>query len=355
MGKKAIVKLSVLFFYFLIVLLSVATAAGSFASHIDPNRFAAAGYAGPAIPFLIPVCLAAALWGGIRKKKWALLPLAAVLFNLNYLGAVVRYTGKKRDGGAAFKIATYNVHSFNGEKTGFSARQIARFLEEEAIDAVCFQEFNGNRFLPPDSLYRIFSRFPYRYVPLLPGNRTRLALFSRYPVTDSLFIPFPATDNCGLYADVSVHGKTVRIFNVHLQTTGLSQGQAHLAEEKVYYTDEEKIAAVGRIGASLLDNSKIRARQAGTIRAAVRRSPHPVVLCGDFNDTPASYTYRYLQNGLNDGFKTSGNGYQYTFNAFCRLLRLDYIFYSDGLKGRKYRSVHLPWSDHNPVVMQLVI
>ena len=355
MGKKAIVTLSVLFFYFLIFLLSAVTAAGSFASHIDPNRFAPAGYAGAAIPFLLPVCLLVALWGGIRKKRWALFPLAAVLFNLSYLASVLRYSGKKPEEGAVLKIATYNIHSFNGEKTGFSARQIAGFLEKEAIDAVCFQEFNGNRFLALDSLYRIFSRYPYRYVPLLPGNRTRLALFSRYPLTDSLFIPFPETDNCGLYADLQVRGKTVRIFNVHLQTTGLSQGQARLNKEKVYYTDEEKISALGQMGTSLLDNSRIRARQAETIRASVRRSPHPVVLCGDFNDTPASYTYRYLQDGLKDGFKTSGNGYQYTFNGFFRLLRLDYIFYSAGLKGKNYRSVHLPWSDHNPVVAEIGI
>lgn len=56
-----------------------------------------------------------------------------------------------------------------------------------------------------------------------------------------------------------------------------------------------------------------RAEQADTIHAEIERSPYPVLVCGDFNDTPASYTYRQIRKGLIDGFRDCGSDYQYTF------------------------------------------
>src|ERR1017187_7363012 len=46
-----------------------------------------------------------------------------------------------------------------------------------------------------------------------------------------------------------------------------------------------------------------RATQAEEVSEEIRRSPYPVILCGDFNEVPLSYAYRILTQGLRDDFQ----------------------------------------------------
>jgi endonuclease/exonuclease/phosphatase (EEP) superfamily protein YafD len=95
----------------------------------------------------------------------------------------------------------------------------------------------------------------------------------------------------------------------------------------------------------------IRAREADSIAAIVKRSPYPVMICGDFNDLPGSYTYTSIRGGLNDVFSDRGAGLGRTYNQIFRTLRIDHIFYNDKvLQLIGYRSYFNTMSDHNPVV-----
>ena len=99
-----------------------------------------------------------------------------------------------------------------------------------------------------------------------------------------------------------------------------------------------------------------RATQTYVISHYAKTSPYPVLLCGDFNSIPSSYTYHHLRKTLKDGFRTAGNGYMYTYRYAKRMLRIDYIFHSPSLKGIEYYSPDLALcSDHNPVIMEVEI
>ena len=65
---------------------------------------------------------------------------------------------------------------------------------------------------------------------------------------------------------------------------------------------------------------------------------------------PASYTYHRVRKGLTDDFRNLGNGYQYTFWQLYKLWWIDYVFYSESLKGKDCFSPNAPYSDHNMVV-----
>ena len=93
-----------------------------------------------------------------------------------------------------------------------------------------------------------------------------------------------------------------------------------------------------------------RATQADYIRQMLDAGEGPVILCGDFNDTPASYTYRTVKGDLTDGFRDCGSGFGYTFRQLKRIFRIDYIIYSPDFKGVTYDSPNLDYSDHKPVV-----
>ena len=93
-----------------------------------------------------------------------------------------------------------------------------------------------------------------------------------------------------------------------------------------------------------------RATQADYIRQMLDAGEGPVIICGDFNDTPASYTYRTVKGDLTDGFRDCGSGFGYTFRQLKRIFRIDYIIYSPDFKGVTYDSPNLDYSDNKPVV-----
>ncbi len=79
----------------------------------------------------------------------------------------------------------------------------------------------------------------------------------------------------------------------------------------------------------------------------------PVIVCGDFNDTPMSYVYRTMAKGLNDAFSRSGSGYSHTFRGFFNTLRIDYVLCSDSFEPISYEVPAVDYSDHLPVVVRL--
>ena len=53
-----------------------------------------------------------------------------------------------------------------------------------------------------------------------------------------------------------------------------------------------------------------------------------MLVCGDFNDTPYSYSYKMFSRRLKDSFVSKGNGFGATMNkAGYPLARIDYQFF----------------------------
>jgi endonuclease/exonuclease/phosphatase (EEP) superfamily protein YafD len=151
-----------------------------------------------------------------------------------------------------------------------------------------------------------------------------------------------------MYADLDVDGQIIRIINNHLQTTNINQvGGNPLGSIN-------QPTKVMRMREMMNENGVIRARQADRIRVMVDESPYPLIVCGDFNDTPASYTYRKIKGDLEDSFLAAGKGYGYTYRYLRKLLRIDYLFYSPGVfRATRYYSPDLEYSDHKPVIVSL--
>ena len=146
---------------------------------------------------------------------------------------------------------------------------------------------------------------------------------------------------------MSILSDTVRLFSVHLQTSGIAQLRRRFRK------DYNRDAPVERILGELEHNSSIRAGQVGEIRVEIDASPYPVILAGDFNDTPSSYTYHTMKGNMTDGFRDSGSGYGGTFRYLGGVLRIDYIFYDDAFEGIRYYMPPEDVSDHKAVVAEL--
>lgn len=380
------------------------TLTGAFAENSLPEDSMIMPFLGLALPILLIANLISLLYWAIRWRCWVFIPLIAILGNGAYITRIlqfplfdsaskprieVRGTHSSPNDSATHSnnlttephsnnpttathsnnstsathpniltLATYNVNSFNREHTGFSCKAIAAHMKNLGVDLFCFQEFGINNEFGIDSICHALAEWPYHYIPTSPAGESllQLAVFSRYPIKDEQLITYPASNNCSLQCDIDVNGKTIRLFNNHLQTTEVSRNKRKLEKELLADDTERAERAAITLANGLHENFKKRAEQANHLHQLVTASPHPTLVCGDFNSLPSSYTYATVKgNKLNDGFQTSGHGYMYTFRYFKHLLRIDYIFHSKEIKGVDYFSPDLVYSDHNPVVMRMEI
>lgn len=298
------------------------------------------------MPAVLLANLLALVWWLVRRK-WvvALMPLAALGLNVGYISAMVQLSGPGAPGeGHGIRVATLNVNGFRSlGSAAATADAVARLMRREGVDVLCLQEFLEAREFPADSIGALFApQMPY-FV-----HEGSAALASRYPILDHTYVQFPDTSNDYLRADLLVDRDTVRIFSVHLQTSGVAQLRRRFRAD---YNRE--IPPVDTVVVAWERNSSIRAGQVRDIRAEIDASPYPVILAGDFNDTPSSYTYRRMKGGMTDGFRAAGSGYGGTFRYLGGLLRIDYIFYDDAFEGVRYYTLPEPVSDHKAVIAGL--
>lgn len=151
-----------------------------------------------------------------------------------------------------------------------------------------------------------------------------------------------------LIADVRINNQYLRVINNHFETTSVNAYIGRIIAPNKEF--KIRMKAVKELILKMNSNNRKRADQVDSIHVEIEQSPYPMLVCGDFNDTPASYTYHRTHKDLTDGFRDCVSGYQYTFRQLYKLWRIDYVFYSKSLKGRECYSPETSYSDHNMVV-----
>lgn len=238
----------------------------------------------------------------------------------------------------ALNVVTYNVRSFiddNGERCIDSMVNVVKALNP---DILCLQEMGFSEIA--DSLLE-----PLRPMPR-SLSRTNLspAIYSRYPIIKASRID---TMKNFVWADIVVkkdktREDTIRVFNNHLHSTAIRRDDNSYIENHEYLEDDS-LGKVKSMINRLTVNNRERAFQADTLAKIVAESPYPVIVCGDFNDTPVSYTYRTVARHLNDSYRKVGRGYSHTYRGFFDMLRIDYILCSDEFEPLSYEVVD-SWS-----------
>ena len=101
---------------------------------------------------------------------------------------------------------------------------------------------------------------------------------------------------------------------------------------------------------------KLTAEESVTVvRRVCARTDLPVILCGDLNDIPQSYTYHLLNRRLQDTFRQKGSGLSTTYAGKIPGLRIDYVLVSPELAVRDFHTGRRSFSDHRPVWSKLQI
>lgn len=109
-----------------------------------------------------------------------------------------------------------------------------------------------------------------------------------------------------MWADIRIQRDTVRVFNNHLNSTYIDNDDIDYLSSLKFVSEERTRARFSEIAGKLRESYMRRAPQAELVAEYVAQSPYPVVVCGDFNDTPASFAYRRVTHGLRDAFVEKG-------------------------------------------------
>lgn len=351
MGRLAIYK----FAYFLSIIFTLLVLGLSvfacFAGRIDPTYNIFAAYAALGKPLLVIINILLVAYWLIRVRYWLWIPLVGLAVNYEYITSMYQvYNSTKYANENKLKVVTYNVHAFGNEITGFSAKEFAGIMDKEEADVLCFQEYRGNGDFTKDDLYATYSKsFPYSFLP----EEKSMAIYSRYPIIRSQVVEFSGTNNSAIWTDLDVNGRTVRVINVHMQTTAFDRMRFKAAQAKETGNKKHREEVYLQFTDNLHDNIIRRAEQAKMIRALTDATEYPMILCGDFNDPPGTFTYETLKGDLKDGFLSAGKGFAATYRGLYNLLRIDYLFHSPSLEGIKYGTFPYEMSDHNPVYLEV--
>lgn len=291
-----------------------------------------AGYLSPLGLLVVPLAVCSLLGTIIavccRKRGISLLFGVSCLLSLFLTGKswAVSFPTDSSEVHAPLRIVSWNAEGFLLNKETLQAS--AAFIRSLHPDVICLQERPHDNLLHRDSISAAFG-YPYRVFNSREDEVLNLAIYSRFPLSNRKEYYFPDSYNKVLQIDLQCNGTIIRLFNIHLQTTGMSfayQGNDRLRTYQL--------------------NAVERNRQAQQLAEAIISSPYPVTVCGDLNDIPVSYAYRKLTTQLDDCFLEAGNGWGGTYQPSKNLFRIDYTLCSLELKPSAYRLYSNHWSDH---------
>lgn len=390
MGKKATSYLFYCISIVITILLAVATVLSAKTGHFIPKNHPFISMLGPFLVVLIAADILFFIYWAIRLKWIAVIPLLAVIFSLGYTTAIYypanhwplignsAKIGKKsvatdnKMSGANLKVATLNAGEFGGDGLVKNVKSAADYFcgrkgipmadaihyttdskASAPVDILCLEEYAEGWDFGRDSIKRCFNILPYSCFDNKGNKLVDMAIFSKFPIKKYCFGRFPQSEYGFIYADIAIDSaRTIRVIAVHLESTGVSNISADVAYANSTQQQYSKAEMFTKLTDKLKFSAGMRSGQVDIICRMIKKSPYPVLLMGDFNDTPNSYAYVNCSKLLTDTFKECGSGYMYTYRHFKKLFRIDYIFHSVEFKGVSYLSPDGPWSDHNTVIAE---
>jgi endonuclease/exonuclease/phosphatase family metal-dependent hydrolase len=356
MGRKAIFKLTRAVTAAATVILFVMTICTTFAGKFDPNdhlAWAVVGFMSPII-YIVDIVLLF-YWLIFTKQRYiALLPFLALIYASCTQRFYCMNWGSNEDKSGVI-FATYNVGKLNNQTKSMPLDDLVDYLSEKKVSVVCFQEFYSPYVKDgQNNCQKMKEEFPYIAMMDKPGY-DMLVIASKYPILQYKYFMFANTANDYMWADLSINGKVVRVYNLHLQTTAFNSAMRDMTKRQAMGDNEGKIDYLTMFGEQYFDAYKKRATQVNYIKRQMASDKVPSIVCGDFNDLPFSYTYNKMVENKKDGFMECGNGYGYTYRYLGKWMRIDYILYDEEFEGVRYESEEMEFSDHNPVLMKIHI
>lgn len=331
--------------------------------HIDPNRFIWTSYFGLAfweiVFFNLLIFIALLLlWS---RKVW----VAVLSLLIAVPGIRKSYSfGSQINEDGYIRVMSYNVHNFKlvdgiTSDEGM-AYQVINKVREQNPDVFCCQEFSAyeegvSRTKSIDDFAQS-AGFQYVYYNKKNGFAGNV-VFSKYPLTKvSSDIGLGKEITSGVLVSVDA-GEKGRFYvaNLHLHSYNITDGEIDVITNSTELRNQ-----FDTIGMSVVRKLKYafekRSEEIAEVLESLPCLDGAIVVCGDFNDTPMSYTYRQMQKaGFVDSFTKVGRGIKPTYAGKLPLMRIDYIWGNENVKPLNFKRLRFKASDHYPIMLDFKI
>ncbi len=334
------------------------------AGSVSPNEFWPLAFIGIALPYLLLINGGFLFYYILRGSGKFFIPLIVIILGYQDIPAFVQLrlnaeaSTENQLKVLSFNVRVFDLYLWSKEKT--TRNQIIDFLREEDPDILCLQEFYQKDLLDSiypfktlDTLIEVLTAKNYHVhysTTLRETDHWGIITFSKYPIINKGLVPFAIKDdNVCIYTDLLINQDSARIYNVHLASIKLDKHDYKAMQEinKNEYSknfDQEMMLL-----SKLKYGFKRRALQADSIAKSITLSPYPVIICGDFNDSPSSYAYQKIKGNLKDAFMISGSGFGRTYIGEFPSFRIDYIFYDEVFSSTRFKTHGVELSDHHPI------
>jgi len=334
----------------------------SWLPYLNPGKWWLSGFAGLFFPIMLVINVIYLLYWLMRKKPYWGLSLAALLLSCR---ALLLTFGHHPGGNKAMaQPGSFTIMTFNSSSMGLKRyeedagikQSIYNTLQSAAPDILCIQEFYTNS--APDRTDHLAAiqeklHYPYQYFTC---DKTRwntwkygIVLFSKYPIISACHIPCGHSDvgsgSSILQADIKINEHTIRVFTAQLQS--------YMFRRKDYAALQGETNQAKGLASRMKHTFGKRAAQAEQLAALIKESPYPAIVCGDFNDTPVSYTYNTISSQLKDAFLEQGWGIGRTLSFLAPTLRIDYILTQSPFHINSFSSFPHKGFEHFPIMASL--
>lgn len=340
--------------------------------YINPESFSIIAFFGLGYPIILAVNILFIIFWAFVKLRYGIISFLFILLGWNHIGRLVQFNSSTNidKNLQQVKILSYNIQNFVKENTSSTKyiqsfenqQKITEFLVDQKADIICLQEVLYDKVDFDDFTNQLGKKFNcqntyYRnYYHNRKNKVDALAIFTKYPIIDKGYFEH-LEKTIGIYCDILIQADTVRLYNLHLASIHFKREEYDFITDITNQQDQETFKANSLKVISKMNIAFIkRGRQTELLTAHISSSPYPVIICGDFNDTPSSFAYREISKNLKDAFVESGKGFGITyagenFPAF----RIDFIFFDPRYQSCNFQKHKIPFSDHYPISSTLAI
>ncbi|MFH6605019.1 endonuclease/exonuclease/phosphatase family protein [Maribacter algicola] len=309
-----------------------------FTPYISVKSFPVLSFLGLAVPIFVAINILFFLYWLISGRRLWLLSFAALVVGYLALGNFIKltYGDEVVFSEDDLKIMSFNVRGFNKNRNIESEtifEDIKTFIDKEEPDIICFQEVGYLR-------RKEYVDYPFMHLEYIgnPG-KVLLGIFSKYPILKSELINFKWTRNNAAYADILYENDTIRVYNLHLQSLGITPGRGVIRN-----SSSEKLCK------QLSTHFQKQEEQAKFVVEHGNGVNYKKIICGDFNNSQFSRTYNILSKNKIDAFKAKGTGYGRTFSFHGLPVRIDFILADPEFEITAHKTYDVEYSDHFPIM-----
>ena len=328
---------------------------------VPPDFFWPLSFLGLAYPYLVFVNFIFLVIWALQPSKRFLLPLLSILLGYNNFTNTFQLlpNSHSHSENRGVTVLSFNVHGFKSDLRNRNANgpKVLEYFKSSGAQIICLQEaslsLTGQ--LSPQGITDALPQINHYQLASAASNAGSIT-FSKYPIINLGEIRFQGSANLVLFSDIKISDhKIIRVYNCHFQSYSIDPDDYSIIDSLGKGSNSKQINEARKISYKLRAGFKMRALQAREVAEHIRKSPYPVIVCGDFNDTPASYAYRKVRGDLKDAFVEAGWGISNTYNGILPSFRIDYILFDQKFEAGNYSRDRVSLSDHFPVRCQLII